>query len=446
MSRAVPAIARLTLREALRSRIVLCFGLLLAAVVFGLPTILKGDGTPAGLVRMTLGYTLGTAFALIVLATLWTGCALVSGDIATRTLELTRVKPVATWRLWLGKWIGLLLLDILFLAGVYAATGTVVLRQINRHPGATDVMRSARLKVKPDLPGLDRQIDEVFTRLGGATLPAREQRDLRRRLRRELPFQPATLERGQQWKWHFSIEAPPDPRLPLWLRFQFDTDAYTRAIVKAECRLTGAPGGSHVDFQLDDFSTRRFELPLDAATFGAATRFTLSLRHAGDASTGPLLLQPRQGLDLLVPRAPLVLNLLRAAAMHFSLLALVAALGLSLGALFSLPVAAFCATGILLATLISLFVAGDPEALGDLQDAEQAPVQRLVTSVAAGTTRLIMRLTAPAIEPAPLQQLAAAELVPSRELWRSLLVNTLLLPAGFGLLAAAALRRRELAA
>jgi hypothetical protein len=132
--------------------------------------------------------------------------------------------------------------------------------------------------------------------------------------------------------------------------------------------------------------------------------------------------------------------------MHFSLLALIAALGLSLGALFSLPVAAFCATGILLATLISLFVAGDPEALVDLQDAEQAPVQRLVTSVAAGTTRMIMRLTAPAIEPAPLQQLAAAELVPSRELWRSLLVNTLLLPAGFGLLAAAALRRRELAA
>ena len=122
MNRAVLAIARLTLREALRSRIVLLFGLLLAAVVVGLPAILKGDGTPAGLVRMTLGYTLGTAFGLIALATLWTGCALVSGDIATRTLELTRAKPVPAWRLWLGKWLGLLLLDILFLAGVYAAT------------------------------------------------------------------------------------------------------------------------------------------------------------------------------------------------------------------------------------------------------------------------------------------------------------------------------------
>ena len=446
MNRAVLAIARLTLREALRSRIVLLFGLLLAAVVVGLPAILKGDGTPVGLVRMTLGYTLGTAFGLIVLATLWTGCALVSGDIATRTLELTRVKPVPAWRLWLGKWLGLLLLDLLFLAGVYAATGFSVYRRMLQAPAATASLQTARQAVKPKLPALDRQIEEVFSRIGGAALPAREQRDLRRRLRRELPFQPAALDRGQQWNWHFSLDTPPNPRRPLWLRFQFDTDAYTRAIVKAECRLTGAPGGGHVDFQLDDFSTRRFEVPLDAALFGGDTRFTLTMRHVGDASTGPLMLQPRQGLDILVPRLPLARNLLRAAAMHFTLLALVAAIGLSLGALFSLPVAAFSATGILLATMISLFVAGDPDALIDFQESEQPPVRRLVNTVAAGTTRWITQLSTPAVEPAPLRQLAAAELLPLHELWRSLLVNALLLPAGCGLLAAAALRRRELAA
>ena len=446
MNRAVPAIARLTLREALRSRIVISFGLLLAAVVFGLPALLKGDGTPAGLVRMTLGYTLGTAFGLLLLATLWTGCALISGDITTRTLELTRVKPVSTWRLWLGKWLGLLLLDLLFLAGIYAATGLAVCHQMRQAPAATSHLRTARQKIKPDLPPLERQISEVFKQVGGDTLEAAAQRELRRRLRRELPFQPAALERGQQWSWHFSTGTPPDPRQPLWLRFQFDTDAYTRAIVKAECRLTGTPGGTHVAFDLDDFSTRRFEVPLDAATFGGDTRFTLSMRHTGDESTGPLMLQPRQGLDLLVPRVPLARNMLRAAVVQFSLLALVAALGLSLGALFSLPVAAFCATGIVLATLISLFVAGDPDAFADFEEGEHGPVQQLVTTVAAGTTRTIMRLTAPAVEPAPLQQLVAAELIPLRELRRSLLVNALLLPAGCGLLAAAALRRRELAA
>jgi len=445
VSRAVLAIARLTLREALRSRIVLLFGILLAAVAGGLPALLKGDGTPAGLVRMTLGYTLGTAFGLLVLATLWTGCALISGDIATRTLELTRVKPVAAWRLWLGKWLGLLLLDLLLLAGLYAVTGLAVFHRMRQAPEATAVLRTARQQVKPDLPALAGQIEQVFAREGGPALPAREQRDLRRRLRRELPFQPAALQRGQQWDWHFSLDAPPDPRRPLWLRFQFDTDAYTRAIVQAECRLTGSPGGGHVDFVLDDFSTRRFERPLDAAAFAGDTRFTLSVRHTGEASSGPLMLQPRQGLDLLVPRIPLALNLLRAAAVHASLLALIAALGLALGALFSLPVAAFCATGLLLATMISVFVAGDPDVVEEFREARRAPFRNLAATVAAETTQALTGLAAPALAPTPLRQLASAEQIPTRDLYRSDVFNALLLPAGCCLLAAAALRRRELA-
>jgi hypothetical protein len=446
VNRAVFAIARLTLREALRSRIVLLFGLLLAAVVCGLPAILKGDGTPAGLVRMTLGYTLGAAFGLMVLANLWTGCALVSGELAMRTLELTRVKPVTAWRLWLGKWLGLLLLDLCFLAGVYAITCASVLLQINQHPAATAVMRTARLKVKPELPAFEQQLEQIFHLHGGSALQSAEQRELRRQLRRELPFQPAALQRGHRWDWRFSIDAPPDPRQPIWLRFQFDTDAYTRAEVKARCRLTGEPSGRHVDFLLDDFSTRLFEIPVEAAPFRNDTRFTLTLEHGGGAETGPLLIQPRQGLDLLIPRSPLPFNLMRAAALHFSLLALFAALSITLGTLFSLPVAAFCATGILLATLISVFVAGDVDAAPEPEDTARHPFKRLITQVALRTTQSLTALASPALEPNPLRQLAAAEQIPLRDLWRSLLFNTLLLPAGCGLVAGWALQRREFAA
>ncbi len=442
MSRAVFAMARLTLREALRSRIVHLFGLLLAVVAGGMPLIVKGDGTPAGLIRMTLAYTLGTAFGLLAVATLWTGCALIPGDAARHTLELTRVKPIRPWRIWLGKWLGLLMLDLVLLTGVYLATWAAVARQATRDPAATAVMQTARLAVKPRLPSLDEQLETYFLQSGGPSKKPDEQRELRRQLRREIPFQSIALQRGKTWNWDFTLDRPPNPRQPLWLRFQFDTDAFTRAEVKAQCRLAGQHGGAGVDFLLDDFSTRVFEVPLDAAAFGSDTRFTLTMTHAGGESTGPLLLQPRQGLDLLVPRIGLASNLARSAGLHLSILALLAAIGVTLGALFSLPVAAFCATGILLASLISAFVVSE----ADLAEPEPTAStwQRLTTVATRRTTRGLVWAARPALDPAPLRRLAGAEQIPSAELARALLVSGLLLPLLGCLAASAALSEKEL--
>jgi ABC-type transport system involved in multi-copper enzyme maturation permease subunit len=443
--RAILAIARLTLREAIRSRLVIVFMLLLLLVTLGLPALLTGDGTPVGLVRMTVSYTLAVSFGLLAVATLWTGCALVSGDIAARTLILARVKPVGVWQFWLGKWIGLLLLNLLILTGLYSLTLLTVYRQMARDPAATAVMRGARLKVKPNLPSLDSQIDSVFLRVQGATLPPREQRDLRRRLRAELPFQAAALQRGQSWNWTFTLDRPPDPDRPIWLRFRFDTDAYTRALVRADCRLAGVSSGAGVDFVLDDFSTRVFEVPLAAEDLAADTAFTLTMTHTGDETTGPLLLQPRQGLDLLVTRTTLPANVLRAMLLHFALLALLAAIGVTCGTLFSLPVAAFCATGLLLAVAISTFVADDAEALHDAADVESPGlVQRVFTPFAIQTTRWLTAVAQPTLASSPLGSLAASELIPRHELRHAATVNLLLLPLVCCGVAALALRRREL--
>lgn len=443
--RAILAIARLTLREAIRSRLVIAIILLLLLVTLGLPALLTGDGTPIGLIRMTISYTLAVAFGLLAVATLWTGCALVSGDIAARTLALVRVKPVGIWQLWLGKWIGLLLLNLLVLTGLYSLTLLSVYRQMARQPAATAVMRTARRMVKPDLPPLASQIDSVFNQLQGGGLPPREQRDLRRRLRAELPFQPVSLQRGLSWNWTFTLDRPPDPGRPVWLRFRFDTDAYTRAWVRADCRLAGAASGAGVDFVLDDFSTRVFEVPLAAGDLGTDTVFTLTMTHTGDETTGPLLLQPRQGLDLLVPRATLPGNALRAALLHFALLAVLAAIGVTCGTLFSLPVAAFCATGLLLAVVISSFVAEDAEALHDAAEVEcPGFTQRVFTPFAIQTTRWLSAAAQPTLASSPLRSLAASELIPREALRHAVAVNLLLLPIVCCGVAALVLRRREL--
>ena len=63
----------LGLRAPLRSRLVAALLVLLAAAVFVLPAQLQSDGTDASTLRMTLTWTLGTAFLLLCAVSLWSG-------------------------------------------------------------------------------------------------------------------------------------------------------------------------------------------------------------------------------------------------------------------------------------------------------------------------------------------------------------------------------------
>lgn len=439
MIRRLAAVAMLTLREALRSRIVLALCLLLAAVALGLPPLLKGDGTPQGVARLMLGYTMGMAFGLLALATLWTACALVSGEFASRTLQLTRVKPVPGWQLWLGKWLGLLLLDAVLLAVVGAIVYAQVQARMDLKSPTAEALLVARSAHHPVLPSVEVQVEGIMRQLP-AGMAEEERRALRRQLRSELPFQAATLERGQRWTWRFEFDRPPDTRHPLWLRLRCDTDAFTRSGMRADCQLLASGNQARVEFQLADFSAREFEVRLPSAPFAGQRHLELRMTHAGEEGSGPLLLQPRQGLTLLAPRAGLARNMTSALALQLSLLALLAALGLTMGMLFSLPVAAVCATGLLLATMISAFVVSDP----DVADGSMAGDSGALLSLSLAATRALANAATPALAPAPLRQLAAAELVPAGDLGRSWLINGLLLPllcAGAG---TAALARREM--
>ena len=67
------AIAKQTLKAAVRYRLVFVLAITLLIIVFGLPLIVKSDGTAKGLAQLVLTYTLGATTALLGLASLWMG-------------------------------------------------------------------------------------------------------------------------------------------------------------------------------------------------------------------------------------------------------------------------------------------------------------------------------------------------------------------------------------
>ena len=126
---------------------------------------------------------------------------------------------------------------------------------------------------------------------------------------------------------------------------------------------------------------------------------------------------------------------------QLAILAALAALGLTLGACFSFPVAAFTATALLLVVLVA---AGNvPDSLQEAFPAEAHP--GVTEQISFAITRSVDALTRPLLQPEPLSRAVAGERVPAAELWRMLLWGGLVYPLVLSLIADRALRRREMA-
>src|SRR5512137_810484 len=110
------AIAWLTLKAAFRFRLFLVVAVLLLGAVVGLPLLIKDDGTARGFTQILLTYTLSTITALLGLSTLWLACGTLARDIEECQIQVLAVKPVARWQIWLGKWLGLMLLNAALLS------------------------------------------------------------------------------------------------------------------------------------------------------------------------------------------------------------------------------------------------------------------------------------------------------------------------------------------
>ena len=156
------------------------------------------------------------------------------------------------------------------------------------------------------------------------------------------------------------------------------------------------------------------------------------------------MLQPRQSLAILVPECATSVNFIRAFLVLMPLLAMLAALGLALGSLFSLPVASFCAVGLALSVLSAGYSVSDPDIL-EFEDAmPPTALQRVTREMSVIVVRSIDFVARTATEPEPATMLADGIAVEGEEAVRSLAWNGLALPLAMLAVAAFVLERKEL--
>ena len=440
------AVALLSIRAAIRSRVVAALLILLAVGVIGIPHLVTGDGTPASEMQVRLRYTLAFGVGVLGLATLWASCAAFGAEIDSRRFELTAVKPVHPLTLWLGRWLGILLLDAILLLAVVAGVRVQLGQALAGLSGSRDpaALMVSRAVARPLLPAPEVEARQQFEEL-------RRENRLPRELSAAVVFRQLVLESrnrytvlhpGEHAAWKFLLPQPVAADGRLWIRLRFDTEAESLADVRGICRLR-RPGETAwaAEVPVNDLVRNELELPVSAVPLAGAKEIELQFAYQASAETAALLIQPRRFLAVLTPQGSFTGNLARVLLAHLAILAALAALGLMLGACFSFPVAAFAATAMLLVVVV---VAGsEPTDLQDDPGLGERPT--LMERASLAVTRSVDVVTRPLLQPEPLSQAVAGERVPAADLERLLFWGGCIYPLAFALVASRVLRRREMA-
>lgn len=438
----------LSFLEAIRSRMVLAIAALLALIVFGLPSVMNNAADSLALTHNTIFYTLSLSSVSLFVSAVWTSSAAISSEIKSRTLQLIRVKPIPLWKFWLGKWLGLSAIFSLLLALAFL---TVYL-QLSPPPS----FYTANAKIAPDLPSISAQLDSVIQNaIQKGITNHLELKELRTRARSQLPFASLSLPPNSEWHCLFSPDSPilsNSPPLALRLTLQLNSLSLAKSSLLCSFRAidNSFPSNSpsaQFTLPITNLSSREMILPIPSAPFVNASQINFTLTNTGRPGAATILLQPRQGLFLLRPACSLAENFFRAFLISSSVIFLLVAIGLTLGAFFSLPVAVFCATGLIIAVFAANYTISDPAIL-DVDPSEVASLpllKRFNTHCAIATTRSLYFLSQSAIKPSPLSSLAASEQLPSRDIFLALLSNTIAIPLLLMLFSSFEMNRKELA-
>ncbi len=239
--KAFQAIFKQTIRSAMRSKVFIVLGVLILLYVIGLPLTIKGDNTAAGLVQVSLTYSLNVVIALISASALWLGCSLISSEIENYNIHLLTTKPCPRWLYWLGKWCGVFVMHAVILAVsmlvIYALLMFYRLPAARRQGLFTDAdlakldqeILTARRTFHPENPDWDGELLAEYDRRvqDGRINPNQDKIATLKALRGEVTQRLASnivLKPGESVTWKFHNVTVLDNEVPLYLRFRIYTD------------------------------------------------------------------------------------------------------------------------------------------------------------------------------------------------------------------------------
>lgn len=464
MMRSTLAIAGLSLRSAIRSKLVICLVVVLLAGQIAIPWIVRADGTLTGQIKVSLIYSLGFAAVVLALATLWAACRLIADEIDGRQIHHVVVKPVRRFQIWMGKWLGLLALNAVLLgcAGLYIY-GSVLWSM--RSDPAPDTEKSevwntvltARTSLAPRNELTGDTVHAVLDRLvlDGHIPEDAPHDEAYTRVKRSMQRARSTVQPGESIRWVFDMP-PNGARLfrrsattSATLQFHLTPYAVERQPITGRWffgteqnpRFYSVPVHNHVE------RTHRLVVPLSPESIGTGP-IIVEFVNGDDAVSHRAVFRLDRNVEMLFNQGGFGGNLLRALIILFCKIALLAALGLCVSAMFSFPVASFSAvSAMFIALLVHYLAMTSTHTVGcghDHGHGHGGGGSEWLLHVGENVGKALELAMEPVMRVKTLEPLANGLLIARRETGRAVAIMLILYPGLLGLAAGAVLNAREL--
>ena len=371
------AVGRKMIREAINRKTVLVLLIFVAVLMPSLPFVLKTEGRLSSQVQLVLLYSLSLALVLLSLLAIFLTTASICSEVENRHVYLTDPKPLLRWQFLMGKWVGTVVLCTVVL--VVMASGTYgLVTYMAREPdyarmSPQDAARArkaqvelrqrvftARKVIQAPLPDVSEKVDAAIQKKFEETDYGFSPYELRRALVKDYRTKALTAQPGGgKLLWRFTGLDPDRPE-PIQVRFKAFN--YGSGAIQWPCRFTPYQGkkvepekegerprlvlsrsGNMVRPPTSGWASHTFhQFDLPAGTIGADGTLYLVFQNPGLES---IVFDVENPVEVLQKEGNFFLNYYRSVAVLVFQIALLAALGLMAGSLFSFPVASllvFC--------------------------------------------------------------------------------------------------------
>jgi ABC-type transport system involved in multi-copper enzyme maturation permease subunit len=478
----VAGVAGAVVDEAVRMRSVMALAVVFVGLVPALPLLVDPTERLAYRVQFLIAWTLGVSGVILSLLTVLLACGSVCGDIESGRIHMTLSKPLRRWEYLVGKWLGILLVDLLLVA--LAGGGTYVLVRMLAAGPATDAadrqavdrqVLVARRAVgpRPDRPEeYEAAIAAAIDRLQIDEPDAFRQRPdaVRRRIRREYESQWHTVTPDMETTFLFpGVDGGGAGGEPVQLQVEprvsnVDVDlADVRFVMWINGRPWPLADGRQVEITLPSRVRHVFGIPSSLVTGAEDLRVRIANRNLvppGETRATAITFPPGDGMKVLVPVGGFETNFVRCLLIMWAKLGLLAAVGVAAGATLDLPLAILATLVVSIASFGGAFISeamGTYNVVGDTALGRAAErIAYTIQFIRAGRLYEAFRMLAGfltdgvlAVLPssnadAAVAQLAAGMAIPWRDVIARLLVCIGVYPAVVGSLAWLVFDRRDL--
>ena len=389
--------------------------------MFAANFVLVTDATEEGKREMLVRYGLGGVFALLIIAVLAAATGLIASERESKRLQLTQVRPVSACSIAWGKFLALAMVAAAILA-FPCVTLLVssefsdrrcnhVYRPLLESPREEALKMYDAYMADPDTsPMVKKAHKSIVLRI----------------LEQRAKDHYQTVQTNETASWTFpglydwsngNPFVEPAARLRLSNTYSMRDDVYGTILANGFFGI------------VSNITQTAVTVPLRLCQL-EWNHDVLSFRNMGDK---PVMLRPRQDVELLVPADSFAWNLLRSYVVMASILALVAAFGVFLGAGLSRPVALF------VAFVMLIVVEMGPSVIEQYPDSlETNAVDRFGLSI----VRAVGTCAKPPSALSPLSKLAADDCVEPKDALGTFAADFVLAPLVLSLLAAFVMRRK----